>query len=71
MQLQDLQAFLHVAENRSFTTAAARLDVPTSTLSRRVARLEKQLGVQLLHRTTRDVSPTHTGLVILERARNY
>jgi DNA-binding transcriptional LysR family regulator len=64
-QLADLAAFATVAEERSFTRAAARLGVSTSALSHRMTNLEKRIGLQLLARTTRSVSPTAAGSAIL------
>lgn len=60
-QFNDLLWFLAVAEERSFTRAAARLGVAQSTLSHRIKRLETRMGVLLLHRTTRNVAPTEAG----------
>ncbi len=59
--LVDLNAFLIVAEERSFTRAAARLGTSQSALSHTVRRLETRLGVRLLTRTTRSVAPTEAG----------
>src|SRR4029450_10097411 len=59
--LADLNAFVAVAEERSFTRAAARLATSTSALSLPVRRLEERLGVRLLSRTTRSVAPTEAG----------
>ncbi|RZF64458.1 LysR family transcriptional regulator [Sphingomonas populi] len=59
--LVDLNAFLAVAQERSFTRAAARLGVSQSALSHTVRRLETRLGVRLLSRTTRSVAPTEAG----------
>lgn len=59
--LVDLNAFLTVAEESSFTRAAARLGTSQSSLSHTVRRLETQLGVRLLTRTTRSVAPTEAG----------
>jgi len=59
--LNDLLAFLAVAQERSFTRAAARLGVSQSALSHTVRALETRLGVRLLTRTTRSVSPTDAG----------
>ena len=61
-------AFLRVAETGSFTAAGTRLGIPKSTVSRRVARLEDKLGVQLLHRTTRSLALTEAGALFHERA---
>jgi DNA-binding transcriptional LysR family regulator len=60
-ELGDLTAFLTVAEERSFTRAAARLGTSQSALSYTVRRLEARLGVRLLTRTTRSVAPTQAG----------
>ena len=59
--IQDLLAFVAVAKDRSFTQAAARLGASQSALSRTVRRLEDQIGVRLLTRTTRNVSLTEAG----------
>ncbi len=59
--LVDLNAFLTVADERSFTRAAARLGTSQSALSHTVRRLEGRLGVRLLTRTTRSVAPTEAG----------
>jgi DNA-binding transcriptional LysR family regulator len=60
-ELADLSAFVVVAEERSFTRAAAKLGTSQSALSFTVRRLEERLGVRLLSRTTRSVSPTEAG----------
>src|SRR6185437_6019172 len=57
----DLLAFLAVARERSFTRAAAKLGVSPSALSHTMRELEARLGVRLLTRTTRSVSPTEAG----------
>src|SRR3954463_5911538 len=59
--LNELTAFLAVAREKSFTRAAARLGVSQSALSHTVRSLEERLGVRLLTRTTRSVSPTEAG----------
>lgn len=59
--LDDLVAFVAVARERSFTHAAAKLGVSQSTLSYIIRELEARLGVRLLTRTTRSVSPTEAG----------
>ena len=59
--LDALLAFLAVASERSFTKAAAKLGVSQSALSHTVRELETRLGVRLLTRTTRSVSPTEAG----------
>jgi DNA-binding transcriptional LysR family regulator len=59
--LRDLNAFVIVAEEGSFTRAAARLGVSQSALSQTVRNLEERVGIRLLNRTTRNVSPTEAG----------
>ena len=59
--LNDLLAFLAVARERSFTKAAAKLGVSQSALSHTIRGLEARLGLRLLTRTTRSVSPTEAG----------
>ena len=65
--LPDLSAFVHVAEARGFREAARVRGVSASSLSEAVRRLETQLGVRLLHRTTRSVTPTDAGAPLLDR----
>jgi len=60
-EIKDLQAFLAVARERSFTRAAARLGVSQSALSHTIRGLETRLGLRLLTRTTRSVAPTQAG----------
>lgn len=67
--MSDLMAFEAVARERSFTRAAALLGVSTSALSHTMRRLEEDLGVRLLSRTTRKVSPTEAGERLLARLR--
>ncbi len=59
--LDDLAMFVRVLERGGFSSAARSLGVPTSNVSRAIARLESQSGVQLLHRTTRTVKATSEG----------
>jgi len=59
--LDDLLAFVAVGRERSFTKAAAKLGVSQSALSHTIRALEARLGVRLLTRTTRSVSPTEAG----------
>ena len=63
--LGELSAFRMVAEERSFTRAAGRLGVSQSALSHSMRGLEERLGLQLLARTTRSVSPTAAGAALL------
>ena len=67
-RLDDLLAFLAVARERSFTNAAAKLGVSQSALSHTIRELEARLGVRLLTRTTRSVSPTEAGERLLHTA---
>ncbi|MBP2515488.1 LysR family transcriptional regulator [Sphingomonas sp. PvP018] len=66
-ELADLNAFLTVARARGFREAARAVGSSASTLSEAVRRLEAQLGVRLLHRTTRSVTPTEVGTRLIER----
>jgi DNA-binding transcriptional LysR family regulator len=59
--LDDLRALIAVSRERSFTKAAAKLGVSQSALSQTISQLEARLGVRLLTRTTRSVSPTEAG----------
>ncbi|AGH51392.1 LysR family transcriptional regulator [Sphingomonas sp. MM-1] len=63
--LDDLAAFATVARTRSFTRAAAEMDLSPSALSHAIRSLEKRLGVVLLARTTRSVAPTAAGKRLL------
>ena len=67
IDLSDLDAFAAVANARSFRGAAALRGVAASSLSEAVRRLETRLGVRLLNRTTRSVTPTEAGQRLLER----
>jgi DNA-binding transcriptional LysR family regulator len=67
--LTDLNVFLAVAEERSFTRAASRLGLSQSTLSHAIRGFEERLGVRLLTRTTRSVAPTEAGERLLRAAR--
>src|SRR5271167_4203764 len=60
-ELVDLNAFATVAEERSFTRAAAKLGTSQSALNHTINRLEARVGVRLLTRTTRNVAPTEAG----------
>src|SRR5437763_12615222 len=64
--LNDLLAFLAVGQERSFTTAATKLGISQSALSHTIRELEARLGVRLLTRTTRSVSPTEAGDRLLQ-----
>ena len=66
--MNSLVAFARIVEAGSFAEAARRMKMPTSTLSRRVADLEDQLGVRLLDRSTRRLRLTDAGAEMLEHA---
>lgn len=69
MELRQLRYLDAVARRRSFTQAAQELHIAQSALSQQVRRLERELGVELLRRTTRRVEVTEAGEVVLARAR--
>ena len=66
-QLRAIRYFLKVAELGSFAEAAHVFNVSASSVSRRVQDLEEELGVALLHRTTRSVTLTELGTVFLQK----
>src|SRR5258708_18920394 len=66
--LNSLMIFAKIVEAKSFSEAARRLKMPTSTVSRRVAELEEELGVRLLERSTRSLRLTDVGTEVLEHA---
>lgn len=68
--LQQLEAFVAVAERGSFRAAADHIHLSAPALSRRIDKLENILGARLFNRTTRDVELTPLGLVFLDRARS-
>jgi len=70
VDLLDVLAFVRVAETGAFARAAERMDISKSILSRRVARLEQQLGAKLLTRTAQGATPTDIGQAYYERASN-
>lgn len=65
--LKEMPLFVEVAKHKSFTLAAEALEMPVSTLSRRIAALEKNLGVPLLYRNSRNVELTESGKIFYER----
>ncbi len=70
VDLVDVIAFVRVVETGAFARAAERMDISKSILSRRVARLEEQLGARLLTRTASGAQPTDIGQSYYERASN-
>lgn len=68
MDLRQVRTFVRVAEARSFTAAARAMGVPTSSVSRAVAGLERDLGVKLFERTTRRIALTPVGRAYCEHA---
>jgi DNA-binding transcriptional LysR family regulator len=71
MNLEHLRVFASVVERRSFSAAARELGVTKSNTSQVVAALERHLGVRLLARTTRVVSPTQEGLLLYRRTAEH
>jgi DNA-binding transcriptional LysR family regulator len=69
VDLNDLELFVAVVETESFSTAARRLGVPKSSVSRGIARLESAMRNSLLHRTTRRVSVSAAGQALYEKVR--
>jgi DNA-binding transcriptional LysR family regulator len=67
--VQGMEAFVRAAELRSFAAAAKRLGLTSSGVGKAVSRLEAELGVRLLHRTTRRIGLTDEGAVFLEHCR--
>lgn len=68
-KLRALRYFLRVAETNSFTAAAADFSVPGSSVSRRIRDLENALGVELFHRSTRNVRLTEIGRLYYDQVR--
>ena len=70
MDLNRASTFVRVVESGGFTRAAEAMGLPTSSVSRSVAKLEEDLGITLLERTTRKVALTDAGRAFFERARD-
>jgi DNA-binding transcriptional LysR family regulator len=68
--LNDTLVFVRVVQEGSFTSAARALQIPKTTVSRRVYELEKYMGAQLLRRTTRKLSLTEAGAIYFEQCRS-
>src|SRR5215469_12417561 len=69
MELRQLEYLVTVADEASFTRAAARLHVAQPGVSAQIRRLEREVGQELLDRTGRAVRPTEAGAAVLEHAR--
>jgi DNA-binding transcriptional LysR family regulator len=67
--LEDIVAFLAVADALGFTQASRKMDIPVSILSKRVARLEDDLGIRLFQRSTRAIALTEEGKTLIPQAR--
>ncbi|MBR0826904.1 LysR family transcriptional regulator [Bradyrhizobium manausense] len=67
--LNDMALFVEVVKANSFSRAAEALEMPNSTLSRRISLLEKEIGLRLLHRTTRRIELTEAGQIYFERSK--
>ncbi len=69
MTFKSYAAFVHVIEQGNFSAAARAMGVPRPTLSRWISELEAHLGVDLLHRSGKSMTPTRSGQVFFERIR--
>ena len=67
--LADMELFVELAKLRNFGRAAATLDITASTLSRRITRLEKEMGAPLIRRSTRSFALTESGQEFFERSK--
>ena len=67
--LNDMALFVEVVKARGFRGAGEVLGIPNSTISRRIAALEKAIGLRLLHRTTRKIELTEAGQIYFERCK--
>lgn len=68
-RVDDAEVYCHVVEQGSFSKAGRVLRVSTAVVSARIAKLEERLGIRLLNRTTRSVSPTEAGVVYYQTCR--
>src|SRR4051812_34310169 len=69
MELRQLRYLVALADERHFTRAAQRMHVAQPALSQQIRRLEDELGLVLVHRTTRQVALTDAGELLVARAR--
>ncbi len=67
--LKDMALFVEVVKAKGFRSASDVLNMPNSTLSRRISELEKSIGLRLLHRTTRKIELTEAGQIYFERCK--
>jgi len=67
--LNDMALFVEVVKAKGFRSAAEAMEMPNSTLSRRISGLEKAIGLRLLHRTTRKIELTEAGQIYFERCK--
>lgn len=68
--LEEMRFFVEVVKHGNFTSAARALGISKQLVSRRIIALEAHLGVRLLLRTTRKLSPTETGKLFFQRAQH-
>ncbi|KXF75434.1 transcriptional regulator [Paramesorhizobium deserti] len=68
IDLDDMRCFVEVVENGGFNRAAVHLGISKSIISRRIGKMEADLGTRLLNRTTRGISPTEAGLEFKARS---
>jgi len=71
MDINSLVIFFKVAETKSFTKASKILDIPVSNVSRKINKLESDIGVKLLNRTTRNISLTQDGINLYEKSKPH
>jgi LysR family nitrogen assimilation transcriptional regulator len=69
LDLKQMRAFVHVADQRSFSRAASVLRTTQPSLSRHIRQLEEELGTKLFHRHGHGVVPTNAGAVLFERCK--
>lgn len=71
MNSKDARIFVRLADSRSFKEAAIHMDISRATVSKRIAALEKEFDTILLHRSSRAVSLTQTGTLLLKQCRRF
>jgi LysR family hydrogen peroxide-inducible transcriptional activator len=70
MEFRQLLYAVHIYNDKNFSRAAEKLHIAQPSLSQQLAKLEKELGVPLFHRTTNSVEPTHAGEVFVQKAQH-